>query len=91
MSNVDHGMNRPVVIEVSGQLQQDHQTLTDIQQNADQSVQTLGDNWFGADAQQYVADWGTHGRVIQQAAEMIAQMSKTANEQASQQESTSQA
>lgn len=88
---VEQGMNRPVVIEVSGQLQQDSQQLQDIQQNADQSVRTLGDNWFGSDAQQYVSDWGQQSRVLQQAAELIAQMSKLAQQQAEQQQSTSQA
>ena len=87
---VEQGMNRPVVIEVSGQLNQDHQTLTDIQQNADQSVRTLGDNWFGSDATQYVHEWGQASKTLAQAADMIQQLSKAANDQAQQQESTSQ-
>ena len=91
MAAVEQGMNRPVVIEVSGQLQQDSQQLQDIQQNADQAVRTLGDNWFGSDAQQYVSDWGQHSRVLHQAAELIQQMGKMANQQAEQQQSTSQA
>jgi uncharacterized protein YukE len=87
---VEQGMNRPVVIEVAGQLTQDHGTLTDIQHNADQSVRTLGENWFGADAQQYASDWQQHSRTLTDAATMIQQMSKLANDQAQQQESTSQ-
>ena len=88
---VEQGMNRPVVIEVSGQLNQEHSTLMDIQQNANQSVSTLGDNWFGSDAEQYVSDWGNASKTFTQAADMIAQMAKVSGDQASQQESTSQA
>lgn len=88
---VEQGMNRPVVIEVSGQLQQDSAKLQDIQQNADQAVRTLGDNWFGADAQHYASEWGQNSRTLAEAADMIQQMSKLANQQAEQQASTSQA
>ena len=91
MAAVQQGMNRPVVIEVAGQLNTDHNTLTDIQHNADQSVKTLSENWFGSDATQYASDWSQHSKTLTQAAEMIAMMSKTATQQASQQESTSQA
>ncbi len=88
---VEQGMNVPVVVEVVGQLNQDHGTLTDIQHNADQAVKQLESNWFGADAQQYAQQWGQQSKVIQQAADMIQQMSKVANDQANQQRSTSQA
>jgi hypothetical protein len=49
----------------------------------------FGQNWFGADSTQFASDWASYSRQLQNAANAIAAMSRTARAQASDQQVTS--
>jgi len=82
-------MNRPAVLTIAGQLDADQQTVADLMQRTTSVVGTLGQNWFGHDSSQFAADWATHSKALQMAAESIAVMSKHARTQATDQQATS--
>jgi hypothetical protein len=84
-------MQRQTVLDVAGQLQQDHAQLMDILSNSNNAVNTTLQNWFGADASNYGQQWTGNAKQFQAAADMVQAMSKQATEQAGQQESTSNA
>ncbi len=86
---VSQGMDRPAVLMVAGQLDSDQQAVTDLMQRTSLVVGTLGQNWFGPDSSQFAADWATHSRSLQMAADSMAMMSKSARIQAADQETTS--
>ena len=86
---VSQGMDRPAVLMVAGQLDSDQQTVTDLMQRTSLVVGTLSQNWFGPDSSQFAADWATHSRSLQMAADSMAMMSKSARIQAADQETTS--
>jgi len=82
-------MNRPAVLTIAGQLDSDQQTVADLMQRTSSVVGTLAQNWFGHDSSQFAADWATHSRQLQMAADSMAAMSKHARIQATDQETTS--
>jgi len=85
-------MNRPAVLTIAGQLDSDQQTVADLMQRTSLVVGTLVQNWFGHDSSQFAADWGTHCKQLQVAADTVASMaamSKHARIQATDQETTS--
>ena len=82
-------MQREAVLTTAGQLDADQQTVTDLMARTLVSVNTLGQNWLGADSTQFAADWAGYSRQLQTAADSIAAMSRTARAQASDQQSTS--
>jgi len=82
-------MRRETVLTTAGQLDTDQQTVTDLMQRVQASVNTLGQNWFGNDSSQFASDWASHSRQLQGAADAIAAMSRTARTQASDQQTTS--
>ena len=86
---VSQGMNRPAVLTIAGQLDSDQQTVTDLMQRTSSVVVTLSQNWFGHDSSQFAADWATHSKQLQLAADAITAMSKHARAQATDQQSTS--
>ena len=86
---LSQGMQREVVLTTAGHLDTDQQTVTDLMQRTQASVNTLGQNWFGNDSSQFAADWATHSRQLQMAADSMAAMSKHARIQATDQETTS--
>lgn len=91
MSDVTQGMQRAAVLDVAGQLTQDHAKLMDVLSNATNAVNTTLQNWFGADASNYGQQWQGHAKHFQAAADMVQAMSKQATEQAGAQESASNA
>jgi len=74
---------------IAGQLDSDQQTVADLMQRTSSVVGTLVQNWFGHDSSQFAADWATHSRQLQMAADSMATMSKHARVQASDQQATS--
>jgi len=86
---LSQGMNRPAVLMIAGQLDSDQQTVADLMQRTSSVVGTLVQNWFGHDSSQFAADWATHSRQLQMAADSMATMSKHARVQASDQQATS--
>ena len=86
---VSQGMQRDVVLTTAGQLDTDQQTVTELMQRTQASVNTLGQNWFGNDSSQFASDWASYSRQLQAAADAIAAMSRTARTQASDQQTTS--
>ena len=86
---VSQGMNHPAVLAVAGQLDTDQQKVTDLMHRTATAVTTLGQNWFGKDSSQFAADWATHSKQLQMAADAIAAMAKQARTQASDQQATS--
>ena len=86
---LSQGMNRPAVLTIAGQLDSDQQTVADLMQRTSSVVGTLAQNWFGHDSSQFAADWATHSRQLQMAADSMAAMSKHARIQATDQETTS--
>ena len=86
---VSQGMQREAVLITAGQLDTDQQTVTDLMARTLAAVNTLGQNWFGADSTQFASDWATYSRQLQTASDAIAAMSRTARVQASDQQSTS--
>ena len=86
---ISQGMNHPAVLAIAGQLDTDHQRVTDLMQRTATVVSTLAQNWFGNDSTQFASDWATHSRQLQMAADAIAVMSKQARSQASDQQTTS--
>jgi uncharacterized protein YukE len=86
---LSQGMNRPAVLTIAGQLDADQQTVAELMQRTTSVVGTLGQNWFGHDSSQFAADWATHSKQLQMAAESIAVMSKHARTQATDQQATS--
>ena len=86
---LSQGMNRPAVLTIAGQLDSDQQTVADLMQRTSSVVGTLVQNWFGHDSSQFAADWATHSRQLQMAADSMAAMSKHARIQATDQETTS--
>ena len=86
---LSQGMNRPAVLTIAGQLDSDQQTVADLMQRTSLVVGTLVQNWFGHDSSQFAADWATHSRQLQMAADSMAAMSKHARIQATDQETTS--
>ena len=87
--SVTQGMQREAVLTVAGQLDADQSTVTDLMARALAAVNTLGQNWFGADSTQFASDWASNSRQLQTAADAIAVMSRTARAQASDQQSAS--
>jgi uncharacterized protein YukE len=86
---LSQGMNRPAVLTIAGRLDSDQQTVADLMQRTSSVVGTLAQNWFGHDSSQFAADWATHSRQLQMAADSMAAMSKHARIQATDQETTS--
>jgi len=82
-------MQPEAVLTTASQLDADQQTVTDLMARTLASVNTLGQNWLGADSTQFAADWAGYSRQLQTAADSIAAMSRTARAQASDQQSTS--
>ncbi|HZW45251.1 MAG TPA: hypothetical protein VFF32_12840 [Dermatophilaceae bacterium] len=86
---VGQGMNRPAVLMIAGQLDSDQQTVADLMQRTSSVVGTLAQNWFGHDSSQFAADWATHCKQLQMAADTLATMSRHARVQATDQQTTS--
>lgn len=86
---VSQGMNRPTVLMIAGQLDSDQQTVSDLMQRTASVVGTLGQNWFGHDSSQFAADWATHSKQLQMAADAMAGMSRHARIQATDQQTAS--
>ena len=86
---VSQGMQREAVLTTAGQLDADQHRVTDLMQRTSAAVNTMGQNWFGADSTQFASDWATYSRQLQTAADAIAAMSRTARTQASDQQATS--
>jgi len=86
---LSQGMQREVVLTTAGHLDTDQQTVTDLMQRTQASVNTLGQNWFGNDSSQFAADWAGYSKHLQIAADAIAAMARTARTQASDQQATS--
>ena len=86
---LSQGMNRPAVLTIAGQLDADQQTVADLMQRTTSVVGTLGQNWFGHDSSQFAADWATHCKQLQVAADSVATMSRHARVQATDQQATS--
>ena len=86
---VSQGMQREAVLTTAGQLDADQQTVTDLMARTLASVNTLGQNWFGADSTQFASDWASYSRQLQTAVDSIAAMSRTARAQASDQQAAS--
>lgn len=74
---------------VAGQLDSDQQTVADLMQRTSSVVGTLVQNWFGHDSSQFAADWASHSKQLQMAADAIAAMSRHARVQAADQQATS--
>ena len=74
---------------IAGQLDADQQTVADLMQRTSSVVGTLVQNWFGHDSTQFAADWATHGKQLQVAADTVATMSRHARVQATDQQTTS--
>jgi len=87
--SVSQGMQREAVLTVAGQLDTDQATVTDLMARALAAVNTVGQNWFGADSTQFASDWASYSRQLQTAADAIAAMSRTARTQASDQQAAS--
>ena len=86
---LSQGMNRPAVLTIAGQLDSDQQSVADLMQRTSSVVGTLAQNWFGHDSSQFAADWATHSKQLQMAADGIGAMSKHARSQAMDQQATS--
>jgi uncharacterized protein YukE len=86
---LSQGMNRPAVLAIAGQLDSDQQSVADLMQRTSSVVGTLAQNWFGHDSSQFAADWTTHSKQLQMAADGLAAMSKHARAQATDQQVTS--
>ena len=61
---VSQGMQREAVLTTAGQLDADQQTVTDLMARTLAAVNTLGQNWFGADSTQFAADWAGYSRQL---------------------------
>ena len=86
---VSQGMQREMVLTTAGQLDADQQTVTDLMARTQAVVSTLGQNWFGNDSSQFASDWASYAKQLLLAADAIAEMSKMARTQASDQQATS--
>ena len=86
---VSQGMQRGLVLTTAGQLDTDQLTVTDLMQRTQAVVNTLAQNWFGNDSNQFASDWAGYSRQLQTAADAIAVMARTARTQASDQQATS--
>ena len=86
---VSQGMQREAVLTTAGQLDADQQTVTDLMARTAATVNTLCQNWFGADSTQFASDWASYSRQLQTAVDSIAAMSRTARAQASDQQAAS--
>jgi uncharacterized protein YukE len=86
---LSQGMNRPAVLTIAGQLDSDQQSVADLMHRTSAVVGTLAQNWFGHDSSQFAADWATHSKQLQMAADGIGAMSKHARSQAIDQQATS--
>jgi uncharacterized protein YukE len=62
---VSQGVQREAVLTTPGQLDADQQTVTDLMARALGAVNTLGQNWFGADSTQFASDWASYSRQLQ--------------------------
>jgi uncharacterized protein YukE len=86
---LSQGMNRPAVLTIAGQLDSDQASVADLMQRTSAVVGTLAQNWFGQDSSQFAADWATHSKQLQMAADGLQAMSKQARTQATDQQATS--
>ena len=86
---VSQGMDYSAVLAIAAQLDTDQQLVTNLMQRAQGAVDTLGQNWFGNDSNQFSSDWATRSTQLMGAADVIAVMSKQARVQASDQQATS--
>ena len=86
---VSHGMNHSAVQTIAAQLDTDQQMVTDLLQRTQSSVNTLAQNWFGADSSQFASSWAARSTQLMGAAEVIAVMARQARTQASDQQATS--
>ena len=82
-------MQREAVLTAAGQLDGAQQSVTDLMARTLASVNTLGQNWFGAASTQFASDWASYSRQLQTAVDSIAAMSRTARAQASDQQAAS--
>jgi uncharacterized protein YukE len=86
---ISQGMNHPAVQSIAGQLDADQQTVTDLMQRTQIAVNTLGQNWFGNDSNQFASDWAGQSKQLLMAADVLGAMSKHARTQSSDQQATS--
>ena len=86
---VSQGMDHAAVLAIAAQLDTDQQLVTNLMQRAQGAVDTLGQNWFGNDSNQFSSNWATRSTQLMGAADVISVMSKQARVQASDQQATS--
>jgi WXG100 family type VII secretion target len=89
MSNM-MGMDIEAVRQVAQQLQAQADEIENVITAIDQQIQTAGDNWNGTDADNFQAEWtGTNKPNLAQVATAVRELGQKADQQASEQESTS--
>ena len=86
---VSQGMDHCAVLTIAAQLDTDRQAVTDLMQRAQNTVNTLGQNWFGNDSTQFAMAWATHSSQLMGAADVLSMMSRQARTQASDQQAAS--
>jgi WXG100 family type VII secretion target len=91
MSNFK-GMDPEAIRQVATNLQQQATSLEGVLSAIEGQIQEAQSNWRGQDSDAFEQEWsGSHKATLQEAITQIQTMSTKANDQAAEQESTSQA
>ncbi|RJS45369.1 WXG100 family type VII secretion target [Nocardioides cavernaquae] len=86
------GMSPEAIRQVATGLSNNAESLNSVITTVESAIQEAEANWKGLDSTNFVNDWsGQHKVTLQTATDAISQLSQSANQQADQQETTSNA
>ncbi len=86
---LSHGMDVSQVQSSAGKIKQFASELGEIQQAANNQVNTMHENWKGPDSDNYANEWQSQSKAFSNAISMLNHMAQKADQEAQQQVSTS--